>query len=393
MTCPICDCTETIVFLVRRDVPVHQNVLYRDPDAAIGAGRGDLELAVCTHCGFVFNRAFDPAKLCYGRDYDNTQMCSPSFSEYVDGLVQHLLTTKGIRNSTIVEVGCGKGYFLRKLVADTTKGNRGYGFDPSYIGAESDAAGRWTFEKRFYGPDCSDIRADLIVFRHVIEHVPKPVTLLQSIRQTLGDDGASLVVCETPCIEWILKNKVVWDFFYEHCSYFSTGSLTEAMRQVGLRVEHASHVFQDQYLWFEARTRTDATKPFSTAPMKIVALCQEFERHQSHLVAEWRTRLAEMAQTGGVALWGAGAKGVTLANLLDPERTLITCVVDLNPSKQSCFVPGTGHPIVDYRQLRSLGVKTAVQMNPNYAAENVRLLQDAELDVKLIEPRDRRVTQ
>jgi hypothetical protein len=60
--------------------------------------------------------------------------------------------------------------------------------------------------------------------------------------------------------------------------------------------------------------------------------------------------------------------------------------VDLNPQKQGCFVAGTGHPIVDYRQLRSLGIKIALQMNPNYAAENMRLLEDAELDVKLIEP-------
>ncbi|MHC4521755.1 MAG: NAD(P)-binding class I SAM-dependent methyltransferase, partial [Planctomycetota bacterium] len=220
-----------------------------------------------------------------------------------------------------------------------------------------------------------------------------PVTLLESIRQTLRNDGASLIVCETPCVEWILRNRVVWDFFYEHCSYFSTASLSEAMGRVGLQVEHTAHVFGDQYLWFEARTKTEAERPSSTPPAQIVALCRGFEQHCSRLIMEWRAQLAEIARAGAVALWGAGAKGVTLANLVDPDRSLVACVVDLNPRKQGCFVPGTGHPIVDYREIRSLGVQAAVQMNPNYAAENLRLLQNAALDVKLIGPQDWRVIQ
>lgn len=393
MTCPVCGSSATILFLSRRAVPVHQNMLYHEPQAAMDAPRGTLELRVCTECAFVFNAAFDPAKLCYGEDYDNTQTCSRYFAEYVSGLARHLLTTKGVRNSKIVEVGCGKGHFLRELVEDETTGNRGYGFDPSYLGPESVAGGRLLFRRDFYGPGCTDVKADLIVCRHVIEHVPQPVFLLDSIRQTMDHEGMPLVVCETPCVEWILRNKVVWDFFYEHCSYFSAGSLIRAMQQVGLQVETASHVFKDQYLWLEARTRVDAMVLPRSEPMEVVALCQEYTRWETRLISKWRVRLVELARRGGVALWGAGAKGVTLANLLDPQRTLVTCVVDLNPRKQGCFIPGTGHPIVDFRELRAHGVKTALQMNPNYAEENLRLLRAANLEVTLIDPHDWRAIQ
>jgi hypothetical protein len=85
-----------------------------------------------------------------------------------------------------------------------------------------------------------------------------------------------------------------------------------------------------------------------------------------------------------VALWGAGAKGVTLANLLDPARERIACVVDLNPSKQGCFVPGTGHPIVGPQKLPDYGVSSAILMNPNYRSENLALLRDVGLDVALV---------
>jgi len=90
---------------------------------------------------------------------------------------------------------------------------------------------------------------------------------------------------------------------------------------------------------------------------------------------------------------GGGAKGVTLANLIDPERELVACVVDLNPQKQGGFLPGTGHPIVNYLDLPLFQVKSAIQMNPNYAAENLALLHEAQLEVTLIDPINWRVIQ
>lgn len=86
-----------------------------------------------------------------------------------------------------------------------------------------------------------------------------------------------------------------------------------------------------------------------------------------------------------VALWGAGAKGVTFANLIDQSRELIDCVVDLNPAKQGHYLPGTSHPIVSYEALESRGVSTAILMNPNYRRENLARLQAVKSDVRLID--------
>jgi len=96
--------------------------------------RGELALAVCPACGFVFNSEFDVSKLAYGADYDNTQSHSPYFGKYLTELAEHLVQERNVRNSRIVEVGCGTGAFLRLLVENSTFGNTGVGFDPSYIG-------------------------------------------------------------------------------------------------------------------------------------------------------------------------------------------------------------------------------------------------------------------
>ena len=77
-----------------------------------------------------------------------------------------------------------------------------------------------------------------------------------------------------------------------------------------------------------------------------------------------------------------------MANLIDTEREWIACVVDLTPGNQGHYIPGTGHPIVAHQELAKYGVKTAILMNPYYREENLALLQESYLNVKLIDLMD-----
>ncbi|MCA1817680.1 MAG: class I SAM-dependent methyltransferase [Acidobacteria bacterium] len=383
--CPVCDSRRVEGFLRRERVPVHQNIVAAAERAAVETPRGELDLAVCAACGFIFNRAFDPARMMYGEEYDNTQSCSPAFSRHMDDLVRRLVVGRGVRGARVVEVGCGRGLFLRKLVEFEGAGNTGHGFDPSYVGDEVTLGGRLRFERRYYDSECADVPADVVVCRHVIEHVPRPLALLGNVRKALANAPRARLFFETPCVEWILRNRVVWDFFYEHCSYFTAASLAVAFARAGFEVEGVSHVFGGQYLWLEARLPEGGARPEAPRdPGASARLAAEFARDERELVAGWRGRLRALRAAGGVALWGAGAKGVTFANLIDSGRGLVECVVDVNPAKQGCYVPGTGHPIVAPRDLPWRGVRTAVLMNPNYREENLRLLADAGLEVTLV---------
>lgn len=380
--CPACGRDAAAPFLARDAVPVHQNLVYATPDAAIGAARGDLHLACCGACGFVFNTAFDFAKLSYGDDYANDQTFSPAFSAYVDGLVRHLVEERGVRGATVVEVGCGRGYFLRRLVEYPGANNRGIGFDPAYQGPDEELGGRLRFERRYYGPDCTSVAADVVVCRHVIEHLPQPAELVAQVHGALASSPSARLFFETPDVEWILRNDVIWDFFYEHCSLFTAASLTTLFERGSVRVESVDRIFGGQYLWLEGRRGDRAADV--RAPGETPRLAERFAAHERAELAKWSERVTELRARGPLAIWGAGAKGVTFANLVDPGRALVDCVVDLNPRKQGAFVAGTGHPIVDYRALGSRGVTTAIVMNPNYLEENRRLLTEAGLAVELI---------
>ncbi len=384
MLCRVCASKRLSPFLHRGSVPVHQNLVLESDTAARLMARGEMDLVVCLDCGFVFNRAYDPDLLAYGEGYDNTQSCSPFFDAYLDDLVKDLIERQGVVDSTIVEVGCGKGEFLRKLVSFPNARNRGLGFDPSYVGPEVDLDGRLVFSRCYYDDSCAEVAADVVVCRHVIEHVAEPMVLLRSVRKALAGSQTTRVFFETPCVEWILRNRVIWDFFYEHCSLFTADSLSEAFRRSGFIVERVGRLFGGQYLWLEARVAESAPPVIPTHP-ETPRLAHDYAQEEEQLRRKWLDRLCELATRGKVALWGAGAKGATFANLIDPDASLIDCVVDLNPHKQGCYIPGTGHPIVAPAELTSRGVRSAILMNPNYLIENRRLLAECGMAVDLMD--------
>lgn len=378
--CPVCGAHDVAPFLERADVSVHQNLIMASVDDARRITRGTLSMHVCHACGFGFNADFDATLLSYGHDYDNTQSYSPAFKAYMAELVTLLVDTHGLQAARIVEVGCGKGHFLRQLVG-ARPSNVGWGFDPSYVGPETDLEGRLQFVREFYGAAHARIQADAVVCRHVIEHVADPVALLRTVRAAVGDASHTRVFFETPCLAWILRSKALWDLFYEHCSLFTADSLSTAFELAGFEVLDVRTIFGGQYLWLEARPAPADVTP-RRAPGDTAALAASLAAEERRWIDSWVDRLRAAAHEK-VAIWGAGAKGVTFANLIDPRSSLIDCVVDLNPRKQSKFLPGTGHPIVAPSELVTRGVTTAILMNPNYRAEIEALLESEGATIRL----------
>jgi hypothetical protein len=278
-------------------------------------------------------------------------------------------------------VGCGQGVFLRKLLA-LDRENTAIGFDPSYVGPETEMDGRLTFVPRFYGAAPAAATAEVAVCRHLIEHVPDPLTFVRSLGDALASSAAR-VFLETPCVLWILENEVVCDFFYEHCSLFSASSLAALLARAGFSVADARHVFGGQYLWLEGR-REGNGHGAAPEPGRTPEAARLYGEREAAKIDLWRHRLADLALSGPTALWGAAAKGVTLANLIDPECRTIDCVIDVNPRKQGRFLPGTGHPIVGPDRIGPRGLRSAVLTNSLYLAEIEALLAERSLSLDLV---------
>ena len=80
-------------------------------------------------------------------------------------------------------------------------------------------------------------------------------------------------------------------------------------------------------------------------------------------------RIAALSAERSIVVWGAGAKGTTFVQLVDPQAERIDALVDVHPGKQSRYVPGSGHRIERPEWLQSGPPRTALVMNPAYVEE------------------------
>ena len=351
------------VFLRRSATPVCQNVLWPTRAGARAQPAGRMEMALCAGCGFVWNRAFDAALVSYGPGYVNTQTASPAFRRYQAGLARRFTAAVGKGPARLLEIGCGDGWLLKKIVAASPL-VRGHGLDPAYLGPARPAGGRLRLERRAFAPGTKLPPADLVICRQVIEHIADPVAFLRALRAALGG-RRTRVYFETSGLRWILQHRAVWDFFYEHCVFFSAATFKRAFAEAGFRPVRTWNDFGGAYLWIEAECPGGPATPRTEAA--IPALVQRYAQGEKRLFARWARVLRR--GKGHTALWGAAAKGLTFATLFDPRRRWIDCLVDANPAKQGRYLPLSGHAVIAPSALSRRGITQVVVTNPQYLGE------------------------
>jgi len=369
--CPACQCAQSQPFFDLTDMPVSIGVQWPSAEEARACGRGDLRLAFCPRCGFIWNRAFDPGKVEYSQRYDNSLDFSPVFQDYALGLARRLIDTYNIRGKEVVELGCGKGHFLSLLCEEG--GNRGVGFDPSYEGAhlQSDASARITYIQDFYGEKYTRYPGDLICCRHVFEHIPDPAGFLSMVRRTIGERRSAIVYFEVPNVRFILVKLSIWDIIYEHCNYFGSESLAALARRCGFVVLRLQETYGAQFLSLEAGVADSAAGAASTGEdlSSLKAAAERFSEQVQKRSQAWRLRLSLWhLDHRRAVIWGGGAKAVSFLNMLKISDA-IAYAVDINPHKQGRHLPGTGQRIVPPDFLREFQPQVVVLMNPIYRQE------------------------
>ncbi|NLI80091.1 MAG: methyltransferase domain-containing protein [Deltaproteobacteria bacterium] len=385
--CPVCRSGETEEFFLLRGVPIHCNLLWQSRDRAVDAPRGDLRLRFCHACGHVFNSAFRAELMEYSERYENSLHFSPFFQEYARALAQELRDRYGLRNKHVVEIGCGKGEFLTLLCREGD--NRGTGFDTSYEpGRHRDMTnGRVTFVRDFFGPQHAHLAPDLVVCRHVLEHVENPLRFLVEVKETLRNCHEAGVFFEVPNAMFIFRDLSIWDLIYEHCGCFTRESLRAAFQLAGFCVSSVGTAFSRQFLTIEAQARNGSCPGIwdsRAIEEKYVPYVQRFSRNFQDKVEEWSRRLQEIQESRGkVVVWGAGSKGAGFLNMV-PGADKVRYVVDINPHKQGKHVAGSGQTIVNPEFLTKYRPKVILVMNPAYLDEIRRMCEAMGLAAQLL---------
>lgn len=355
--------------------PTSTGALHAEAKAAREVPRGRLDLAVCRNCGHVFNAAFDPELLDYDEDYDNSLHFSPSFRRYARELAGWLVGDVDLHGAHVVEIGSGQGDFLLELTARAE--GTGTGYDPTFQPDEAPEGVRFVAD--YFRPD-QDVEAfDLLVARHVLEHLADPAAMLSSLRAAAPD--CSRFYLEVPAAEFNFSPEGMWDCIYPHVSYFSATSFAALLGRSGLEVERLGTGFEGQFLWALARpVQPSLVQPDVAEVQKHLERLSRFVDRWDETVGHWRQHLD--GDESRLALWGAGAKGVTFLNAVDPGGDLV--VVDINPRKWGRFLPGSGHRVVAPETLMSQEPSTVLITNPVYGSEIAEQLRDMGLEPDIV---------
>lgn len=295
-------------------LPVLQNRVFDTQEEALASPTGEVVLVQDTDTGLVFNAAFDPDKLAYESDYQNEQAHSRIFQSHLSAITT--IIDRHFRGQSVIEVGCGKGYFLESLQ------HHGYnitGIDPAYEGANPAVV------KERFEPDLG-LSADAIILRHVLEHMADPVSFLADICQANG--GRGLIYIEVPCFDWICRQRAWFDIFYEHVNYFRERDF----HRMFAAVVESGHVFGGQYLYVVADL---ASLRQPSGGVDDVDFPDDF------LAGVQRACAVAMRSTRN-AIWGGASKGVIFALYLQRAGAIVDLAIDINPAKQDKYLPGSG---------------------------------------------------
>jgi len=109
-----------------------------------------------------------------------------------------------------------------------------------------------------------------------------------------------------------------------------------------------------------------------------------FARKIHQMQNSWREYLCEQVdREKRVVLWGGGSKAVAFLTTMHIEDE-ISYVIDINPYKQGCFLPKTGHCVFAPEELQERPADIIIVMNPTYRSEIQSLLQEMHNEAHLI---------
>ena len=251
------------------------------------------------------------------------------------------------------------------------------------------------FVKAYYGGGDEKVAADFLCCRQALEHVPDPVGFLTALGETLrgvaapGSPGhVTTVFFEVPNSLFSLRDGGIWDFIYEHVSYFCGRSLEECFKRAGFTVQRTWESFGGQFLCLETKwpAASEMVGDFAELPSpgQLVGYAVGLGETVRSLVDFWRGRLAQIRRQGQrAAIWGAGSKGVTFLNMLNAGDE-IRYVVDINPEKHGMFVAGTGHPVISPDGMAQVPPDLIVCMNPRYRNEIAGIIADRGLEIPVV---------
>lgn len=307
-------------------------------DEATSMKRYPLTYHQCLTCRHIWNTQFNYEHIPYELNPNRMFNAGKTWSQYLSRMQKRLIKVLP-KNPTVIDVGSGDGHFIRQISKMLEHKGRFIGFDPN--SSERNSLGLEFFAE-YFDPvkDIIKYQPDLVIMRHVLEHLETPATFVEQL--CLGASKVKKKVyyfAETPCVDQALKANRVVDFFYEHPSQFTKMSFKRLMElggsvreiNLGYRREVVSGLVELGLSKEQKQSHIKANAFLKSCSAKIKLIhntCKKF-KEDGHTIA----------------VWGGTGKAATFIQHYGLLKSLCPIVVDSDVDKVGFFVPGTGQKI------------------------------------------------
>ncbi len=287
------------------------------------------------------------------------------------------------KNAFIVELASSDGAILRSFL------KRGYknvlGVEPAVnIAKIAQKSGMRTephFFSRTYSKQLSASygRADFILARNVLAHVPKTVDFLQGVHDLLQKDGIFCV--ETPYAVNLIDYLEFDSVYHEHLSYYLVSTLKYLLGRAGLEIVDIEETNMHTGSLAVFAKRVDGTIGTSGKSLRFI----KKERYGNYMKKEKyrlfvrrckqqlkiiHSYLNKLKQSGGrIVGYGAAAKANVLLNLANIDSTLVDFMVDRSRMKCNRWSPGSGIFVKPVKAMYQADVENIILFAWNFADE------------------------
>ena len=357
-----------------------------------------LTLCQCRRCGLV---QFDTRPVSYYRSViraggGSSTMHALRHTEY-RRLLEAMEQT-GMEGRRIVEIGCGRGEFLRMWrdlpeAADVPLRTAGIEYDPALVRAgEEDGLEvyRGFAEPGFVIPGGP---YDAFVQFNFLEHQPDPRGMLCCIRDNLAEGGMGLLT--VPSFEYILANDGYYELLRDHIANYTEETLGALLRSCGFRVLGCRIVNRDTIEMIVQKTwdadgpaaaavsaaenagasgtggagGSERSQPGRTEQRLPLLDIGRLKENYVRLKAEVNAYLSMLSSEGRtLAIWGASHQGFTLAATTELSGK-VQYFIDSAPFKQGRYAPGSHIPVVPPVHFREEPVDEILIAAPGYTDE------------------------
>jgi 2-polyprenyl-3-methyl-5-hydroxy-6-metoxy-1,4-benzoquinol methylase len=331
MKCRLCDRENVKLLIDFKQQPIIHH-LHKIPN--ITPEKYPFKVGLCSKCNFIqLIDTINPNIL-----YQNYfTLSSWKNQPHIDRLIEVMIEITGINhNSTIFEIGCNDGMFLEKL--KKIGFNNISAIEPTKDAFDKTKEKNLTVDNHFFTNDYvkeyhKQNTFDIVITRHVLEHIINLDDFIKSIEYILKDDGKLIIEIPNSSCNIDMLDYALWE---EHVNYFTYDTLEKLVNKYQFRIIH------HEVTLFSGVSLIIFCEKINKKINNITLNKLEYKKinHYASIYDTFKEHLHNFlsSQTKPIAIYGCGARSCTFVNFLDIAQ-FIEIFIDDQEEKQNLYVP------------------------------------------------------